>query len=112
MDKFEHKISQHNIVQRLGATHELSTDRSTVMENVDKIAKETKHYMTNAGKKCHESKSGRIPFSPDSVVWIRHSQVYRSILRYHACLIYNRGNLKHGKGLWNQGLFEALVGEE
>ena len=28
-------------------------------------------------------------------MWIRHHQVYRSILLYHSGLIHNRGNLKH-----------------
>ena len=50
--------------------------------------------MVHAEKKCRRIKSGRIPFSPDSAIWIRRSQVYRSLLRYHAKKIRNRGNLK------------------
>ena len=50
--------------------------------------------MRHAEKKCRKIKSGRIPFSPDSAIWIRRCQVYRSLLRYHAKKIRNRGNLK------------------
>ena len=94
VDKFENNINQHNTVQRPGAAHESSTVKSIVEERVDKIDEETRNYMTNAEKKCRQIKSGRIPFSPDSVVWICQCQVYRSILRYHADLIHNRGNFK------------------
>ena len=80
VDKFENNINQHNVVQQLGAAHKSSTVKSIVEERVDKIDEETRNYMTNVEKKCHQIKSGRIPFSPDSVVWIRWCQVYRSIL--------------------------------
>ncbi len=50
--------------------------------------------MLNAEKKCRRIKSGRIPFSPEAALWIRWTQVYRSLLRYHRGLIRNRGNLK------------------
>ena len=71
VDKLEKEILQHNIIPHLGAAHESSSVKAIVKERVDKIDKETKHYMTNAGKKCRRIKSGRIPFSPDSAVWIR-----------------------------------------
>ncbi len=44
-------------------------------------------------KHCQKIKSGRIPFSPEASLWIRRSQVYRSLLRYHAGKIWNQGNL-------------------
>jgi hypothetical protein len=50
--------------------------------------------MTNAEKKCRRIKSGRIPFSPESSLWIRRTQVYRLLIRYHLGLICNVGNLK------------------
>jgi hypothetical protein len=49
------------------------------------------HY---AEKKCHKIKSGRIPFSPAASLWVCRTQVYRSLLKYHAGWIKNRGNLK------------------
>jgi hypothetical protein len=50
--------------------------------------------MRYAEKKCRKIKSGRIPFSPKAALWICRLQVYRSILKYHAGRIRNRGNLK------------------
>jgi hypothetical protein len=50
--------------------------------------------MINAEKKCRQIKSGRIPFSPESLLWIRRAQVYWSLLQYHHGLIRNIGNLK------------------
>jgi hypothetical protein len=49
------------------------------------------HY---AEKRCQKIKSGRIPFLPEASLWIRRTQVYRSLLRYHTGKIRNRGNLK------------------
>jgi hypothetical protein len=51
--------------------------------------------MKHAKKKCRKIKSGRIPFSPEASLWICQCQVYRSLLRWHAGKIRNRGNLKH-----------------
>jgi hypothetical protein len=50
--------------------------------------------MINAERKCRCIKSGQIPFSPQAALWIRHTQVFISLLRYHRGLIRNRGNLK------------------
>jgi hypothetical protein len=50
--------------------------------------------MLNAERKCRRIKSGRITFSPEAALWIRRTQVYRSLLQYHRGLIRNRGNLK------------------
>jgi hypothetical protein len=50
--------------------------------------------MLNAEGKCCRIKSGRIPSFPESALWIRHAQVYKSILQYHDGRIKNRGNLK------------------
>jgi hypothetical protein len=50
--------------------------------------------MLHAKKKCRKIKSGQIPFSPETALWIRRTQVYCSLLRYHNGRIRNRGNLK------------------
>lgn len=50
--------------------------------------------MTHAEKKCRCITSGRIPFSPESSLWIRRTRVYRSILRFHAGKIQNKSNFK------------------
>ena len=94
VNNFQANVLHHKIIQRLGAAHKSSTIKAVVKERVDAIDEETKHYMANAEKKCRRIKSGRIPFSPESSVWIQRRQVYCSILRYHGGLIRNRGNLK------------------
>ena len=50
--------------------------------------------MFNAERKCRRIKYGRIPFSPDSLIWIIFCQVYISILRYHSGKNRNRNNPK------------------
>ncbi len=49
--------------------------------------------MKHTEKKCCRLKSGCIPFSPELSLWIRQSQVYRLLLRWHAGKIHNCGNL-------------------
>jgi hypothetical protein len=50
--------------------------------------------MRNAEKKSKKIKSGQIPFLPEASVWIKRTQVYRSLLKYQDGRIRNRGNLK------------------
>ncbi len=49
--------------------------------------------MKHAEKKCRRLKSGRNPFSPEALLWIRQCQVYRSLLRWHNGRLRNYGNL-------------------
>ena len=95
-DRLRSNIIQHKIIERVGAAHDnvRGLSKARVDEELDKIDQERKDYMLNAEKKCRRIKSGRIPYSPESSIWIRRSQVYRSLLRYHAGKIRNRGNLK------------------
>jgi hypothetical protein len=79
----ETQLRKHNIPQRLLAAAKSSPHPSVVKERTDVIDGEKKQYMAHAEKKCRRIKSGRIPFSPDSAVWIRRRQVYNSILRFH-----------------------------
>ena len=50
--------------------------------------------MTHAEQNCQKLKSGRICFSPESVIWIKQEQIYRSLVEYKHGRIKNRGNLK------------------
>ncbi len=59
-----------------------------------KLNWESMALMMNAEKRCKKIKSGRIPFSPEAALWIRRTQVFRSILQYHEGKIKNQGNLK------------------
>ena len=81
-------------MERLVAAHQSSPITAVVKQQIDTVDLEGMQYMAHCEKKCRRIKSGRIPFSPDLSVWIRWSQVYRSILRFHAGLIQNRSNLK------------------
>jgi hypothetical protein len=74
---------------------------------VDAIDEEKAQYMRGAKKRSHQIKSGRIPFSDKSAVWIRRRQVYHSILRYYDGKIYNRrANLKQAAR--RRGIHNAL----
>ena len=73
-DIFEHLVLEHKLFERLGKAHELSSVAQIVKENINKIDVESKQYMAHVEKKCRKIKSGKIPFSPDSILWIKHRQ--------------------------------------
>ena len=91
---FEQLVIEHKLIERLGEAHESSSVAQIVNENIDKIDKESKQYMAHAENKCRKIKSGKIPFSPESTLWIKRRQTYRSLMRYHAGNKVNKGNLK------------------
>ena len=83
-----HRLTERLVAANAGPTKEL------IRYKVNKIDVEATQYMANAEAKCRKIKSGRIPFSPESSLWIRRCQLYRSILRFHAGKIKNKANLK------------------
>ena len=93
-ERFERLLLKHRIIERIGRAHETSKDDLEATARINAIDRECGQYMLSSEKKCRKIKSGRIPFSPESALWIRRCQVYRSILRYHEGKIRNRGNLK------------------
>jgi hypothetical protein len=56
---------------------------------IDKMGKE---YMKHADKVCRKIKCCRIPYSPEASIWIRHTQVYYSLIKLHKGKIQNKGN--------------------
>jgi hypothetical protein len=68
--------------------------KEAISKQLNKLDKEGEEYMKHAEKKCQKLKRGRIPFSPKASLWIRQSQVYRSLLRWHTGKIRNCGNLQ------------------
>ena len=94
LEKFEDLIIEHKIVERVGSVNDNSTSKAALKIKLDLIDDKQGDYMLNAEKKCRKIKSGRIPFSPESSKWIKRGQVYRSIPRFHAGKIRNKGNLK------------------
>lgn len=94
VDKLERELRAHRIPQRILAAAASSPHAAVVKERTDAIDEEKAQYMRASEKRCRKIKSGRIPFSDKSAVWIRRRQVYHSLLRYHRGEIRNRANLK------------------
>ena len=90
----ERLLKQHKIAQRALAASQSSQHASVIKEKTDVIDQGKKQYMAHAEKKCRKIKSGRIPFSPESAIWIRRKQVYNSLLKYRQGRIKNKANLK------------------
>ena len=93
-DRFEHLVLKHKLIERLGKAHESISVAQVVKENINKIDIESKQYMAHAEKKFREIKSGKIPLSPESTLWIKRRQAYRTLMGYHAGNKINKGNLK------------------
>ncbi len=89
----EEKIIQHQLIERIGKAYSKCRSKSSLTQHLNKMDKELGQYMRFAEKKCRKFKFGRIPFLPESSLWIRQTQVYRSLLKYHAGHVQNRGNL-------------------
>jgi hypothetical protein len=87
-------ILRYHLLKRMVAIATSDQPKADIAKALNKLNKEWKAYMKYAEKKCCRLKSGRIPFSPEASLWIRKSQVYRSLLRWHAEKVCNRGNLQ------------------
>ncbi len=90
----EEKVLRPQLIERIGAAHTSSKSCRKMMKRINRIDRELGQYMRHAEKKCCKIKSGQIPFSPEASVWIKRTQVYRLLLKYHKGRIRNRGNLK------------------
>ncbi len=89
----EEKIIGHHLIKRVGKAHVSSRSRRSFTRCLNCLNKELGNYMRYAKKHCRKIKSGRIPFSPEALLWIRRTQVYHWLLRYHTGKIHNQGNL-------------------
>ena len=85
---------ENRLIKRLGEAHESSSVAQTAKENINKIDTKSKQYMAHVESKCRNIKSGNITFSPESTLWIKRRQTYRSLMGYHAVNKVNKGNLK------------------
>ena len=92
-------VLEHKLFERLGKAHELSSVAQIVKENINKIDVESTQYMAHAENKCRKIKSGKIPFFPDSILWIKHRKTYRTLMGYYAGNKINKGNLKRAERL-------------
>jgi hypothetical protein len=90
----EGKELSRRLIECMGAVHRKCKSRALARQRLNKLDKELGQYMRYDEKKCCKIKSGWIPFSPEAPLWIRWTQVYRSLLRLHAGGIKNQCNLK------------------
>jgi hypothetical protein len=90
----EKNILQHRLIEKLGMAHTMGTSKEDIQTRINQVDEEAVQYMTHAEQKCRRLKSGRICFSPESVLWIKREQIYRSLMEYKLGKRKNRGNLK------------------
>jgi len=93
-ETLEKLIIRHNMIQKIGKAYTDAGTRDEVTTRARKVDGELGEYMTHAERNCRRIKSGVIPFSPESAIWIERTQVYRALLRHRAGQIRNVGNLK------------------
>jgi len=94
IDKVEDGLVHHKIFERIRDVNENTPNKELAQLKMDSIDRQRKDIMLAAEKRCRRISSGRIAFSPEASLWIRRCQVYRSLLKYKAGKITNRGNLK------------------
>jgi len=89
----EKNLIHHNVDDDHRKAYFASTkeDASTALEHSEG---KSRQYMVHAEKRCRRIKSGRIPFSSESVVWIERSEIYGTLLKYHDGKKINKGNLR------------------
>jgi hypothetical protein len=90
----EENIVQHRLIERLHEMHMSNLGQKKKTKRVCAIDRAGKEFMKHAEKVCRKIKSCCIPFSPEALIWIRHAQVYYSLLKLHKRKIRNKGNLK------------------
>jgi hypothetical protein len=94
IENLEENLRRHRLIEKLGEAHSGSTDRESVQSKIGKVDKSSMQFMKHAKKKCIRLKSGRISFSPESVIWIMREQIYKSLIEYQQGRNKNRGNLE------------------
>jgi hypothetical protein len=90
----EGNIVRHCLIKKLHEVHVsnlMQQEKTMRVGSIDKVGKE---YMKHAEKVCRKIKCCRISFSPEASIWIRHAQVYYSLLKLHKGKIRNKDNLK------------------
>jgi hypothetical protein len=105
-ENLEENLRRHRLIEKLGEAHPGSTDREGVWSKVGKVDESSMQFMRHAKKKCRRLKSGCISFSPESVIWIKKEQIYKSLVEYQLGRNKNRGNLK--RAARKQGIKEPF----
>ena len=94
VQKLEELFLSHRLNSRLVDVEANSQSKDLVRWKANKIDQESNQYMSTVKKKGRRIKNGRIPFSPESSIWIRRGQVYESLLRRLQQKIRNWSNLR------------------
>jgi hypothetical protein len=87
-------ILRHWLLEQMVEAASPGTSKEVLAKTLNKLDQEGEAYMKHAEKKCRWLKSGRIPFSLETSLWIRQCQVYQSLLRWHDKKLRNYGNLR------------------
>jgi hypothetical protein len=90
----EENIRRHCLIEKLGEAHNQGTSKEDTKQRINIVNEEGKKYMTHAERYSRKLKSGRICFSPESVIWIKCKQIYHSLVEYKLDQNKNQGNLK------------------
>lgn len=94
VNKLEDLFISHRLNSRLVQAEASSTSNDLVRWKTNRLDQESNQYMSRAEKKCRRIKSGRIPFSPESSIWIRRRQAYEGLLRRLHDKVRNWSNLR------------------
>jgi hypothetical protein len=105
-ENLEENLRQHQLIEKLGEAHTGSANKEGVQSKIRTVDKSSMQFMKHAAKKCRRLKSGRICFSPESVICIKRKQIYKSLVEYHLGRKKNRGNLK--RAARKQGIKEPF----
>ena len=89
----EKQVTQHRIITQLNAIHQQGRSTDQIQQKLDTIDKKLAQLMHHVEKNCQKMKSGRIPFSPETAMWIKRTLCYRALLCYWAGKAKNRDNL-------------------
>ncbi len=90
----QQNILRHRLLKRMVAIATSDQPKADIAKALNKLDREGEAYMKHTEKKCCRLKSGCIPFSPEGSLWIWQSQVYCSLLRWHAGKVRNHGNIR------------------
>ncbi|KAL7544600.1 hypothetical protein ACHAWF_007971 [Thalassiosira exigua] len=94
VEKLEDHLERHKLSPELVKAHRDAPKSKSAQDEVNRLDKLSEDLMKNVERRCRKIKNGRIPLSPESSVRILRCQVYRSLLKFKAGKIRNRGNLK------------------
>ena len=82
VDNLEQNLTRHRLIDKLGEAHTEGRSKEDVQSKITIVDNTSMQFMKHPTKKCRRLKSGRICFSPESVIWIKREQIYKSLVEY------------------------------